>query len=72
VSWPLWKKGAKMNKTENRQLTDGYVRQTILQRLRKIGVKKEDVTPEMIELERAKLEGVRTLREVKKMTKRKC
>ena len=54
-----------------RPLTDGYVRQTILQRLRKMGVKKEDITPEMIELERVKLEGVRTLREFKKITKRK-
>jgi len=36
-----------------------------------MGVKKEDITPEMIELERVKLEGVRTLREFKKITKRK-
>ena len=58
-----------MAKKKPRPLTDGYVRQTILQRLRRMGVKKEDITADMIELERAKLEGVRTLRESKKMTK---
>ncbi|MCX5825646.1 MAG: hypothetical protein NTY86_19700 [Deltaproteobacteria bacterium] len=58
-----------MNEAERRPLTDGYARQTLLQRLRKMGVKKDDITPEMIELERAKLEGVRTLREYKKRTK---
>ncbi len=57
-----------------RPLTDGYVRQTILQRLRRsdMGFKKEDITADMIEMERAKLEGVRTLREVKKITKDKA
>jgi hypothetical protein len=34
-----------------------------------MGVENEDITAEMIELERAKLEGVRTLRELKKVTK---
>ena len=62
-----------MKETKNklRPITDGYARQTILRRLQAAGIKKEDVTPEMIELERAKLEGVRTLREVKKITKSK-
>jgi len=52
-----------------RPLTDGYVRQTLLKRLQKLGLKKADITPEMIELERAKLEGVRTIGEFKKMAK---
>ena len=52
-----------------RPLTDGYVRQTILQTLRKLGVEKEDITAEMIELQRVKLEGVRILRKSKRMTK---
>jgi len=45
------------------------VRQTLLKRLQKLGLKKADITPEMIELERAKLEGARTIGEFKKMAK---
>ncbi len=48
-----------------RPLTDGYVRQVILGRLRKLGITKDDITPDMIALERAKLEGVRMLRQIK-------
>ncbi len=63
-----------MGKKKPRPLTDGYVRQAIFQRLHRldIGFKKEDITVDMIELERAKLEGVRTLREVKKIRKDKA
>lgn len=49
-----------------RPLTDGYVRQTLLQRLRKLGIEEEDITPEMMQMERVKLESVRTLRKLKK------
>lgn len=61
-----------MTKAEKlpRPLTDGYARRTLLQTLRKMGIQKEDITADMIELQRAKLEGVRTLREFKKVTKR--
>jgi len=34
-----------------------------------MGIEKEGITPEMIELEREKLKMVRTLREFKKMRK---
>ena len=51
-----------------RPLTDGYVRQVLLGRLRKLGITKDDITPEMIALEREKLKGVRMLRQIKKIT----
>lgn len=63
-----------MNKeTENkicRKITNGYARQTLIQRLRKFRIEKEDITNEMIEVERAKLEGVRTLRAFKRKIKK--
>ena len=64
------RKPVQCNERRPRPITDGYARQTILQRLRKMSVKKEDITPEMIEIEKAKLEGVRTLREFKKLKKK--
>lgn len=61
--------GVKLKEKLPQTLTDSYARKTIFQRLRKMGIEKQDITPEMIELEKMKLEGVRTLKKLKKLTK---
>ncbi len=50
-------------------LTDCYARQRIFKRLRKMGIEKEDITAGMITLEKIRLEGVRLLRQIKKIGK---
>ncbi len=58
-------------KRKPQALTDEYVRKCLLRRFKKLEVKRQEITPEMIEFKRVQLECKRTLKEFRVYLKRR-